>query len=190
MLVPPMEPRIMANNQPSMIVNNGVIRASQSLKTLSMQELIAVTTLYSTGPNSSPKRVIKTGIDGSTPDASGSGTNDVDICPIPTPPSVCIWDVSVVNKGQNTTPNFRETSELLIYIDRRLSNDSDVPSVGSQIIRDKLSISSGRDNYSQCSMDVAAETIQPMGPQLVTHGLLTIDTLKKFLISVSPLPVP
>ena len=47
----------------------------------------------------------------------------------------------------------------------------------SQILRDELFISSGRNIYSLCRMEVAADTLKTMVPQLVSHGLPTIDTL-------------
>ena len=35
-------------------------------------------------------------------------------------------------------------------------------------------------------MNVTADTVQPMGPQLVIHGLLTIDTLNEKYVIWSP----
>ena len=54
-----------------------------------MQELIADATLYNMGANRTPRIIIRTDINGSNPAYSGSGASDVDIYPIPTPPSVC-----------------------------------------------------------------------------------------------------
>ena len=65
------------------------------------------------------------------------------------------------------------------YIDKILPNYSNAPSVVSQILRDELSFSFGRNLYLRCRMDVATDTVQPMGPQLVIHELLTIDTLNE-----------
>ena len=45
-LVPPMEPIIVANNQPDITNRTGVIQTPQALKTPTMQELIVHTTLY------------------------------------------------------------------------------------------------------------------------------------------------
>ena len=131
------------------------------------------------GVNRTNRRVSRTGVKGSNPSDSGSGNSAVDRCPSPTPPYICICNGSIGNIGQNTTPNFRETSELHAYIDRRLSNDYNAPYVGSQIIHDKLSVSYGRDIYLRCSMNVAAESVQTMVPQIVSHGLLTIDILNE-----------
>ena len=75
-----------------------------------MQEFIAVATPYNTVANRNPQRVNRTDIGGSNPATSVSGTIDVAVCPIPTPTSVCIWNVSVGNIGQTPTPNFRKTS--------------------------------------------------------------------------------
>ena len=118
-------------------------------------------------------------MDGSTPAASGIGTSAVDSCPSPTPPYVCIQNGRIRDIGQNTTPNFRETIEFHTSIDRRLSSYYNVSSIVSQILRDELSISSSMNLYSRYRMYAVAETIQTMGPQLVSHGLPTIDTLNE-----------
>ena len=138
-----------------------------------------VTTPYNTGSNSNPRRFIRTGIYGYIPADIVSGTSVVDRYPIPIPPSFCICNVSIGNIGQTTNPNFRETSELHVSIDIIFSNDSNVLSVGSQILHDELSVSSRRNLYSHCRMDVTAETVQPMVPQLVSHGIPIIDTLNE-----------
>ena len=69
-----------------------------------------------------------------------------------------------------------ETSELNTYIGRRFSNDFNVLSIVSQILHDELFVSYGRDLYSHCRINVASETVQPIGTQINSHGLLTIDT--------------
>ena len=162
-----------------MTVSTGVIQAPQALKAPAMQEFIVVVTPYNTGENRTTWRLFRKGNNGSNPGSSGSGTSAVYSCPSPTPPSVCTCNGSVVNIGQTTTPKFRNTSELYAFIDKRLYNNSNVPSIVSQILRDELPVSSGRDIYSRCSMNVSADTAQPVGPQLVRHGLLTIDTLNE-----------
>ena len=81
--------------------------------------------------------------------------------------------------GQTNTQNFTENSEFHTSIGIILSNDSNLPSIGSQIIHDEFSVSSGSNIYSCCTMDVVSETVQPMVPQLVIHGLPTINTLNK-----------
>ena len=128
--------------------------------------------------NSTTWRISRTGINGSTPAVSGSVTNAVDICTSTTLPSICSWSVSIGNKGQtitDTTPSFRDTSKFHTSIDGILYNDSNVPSIVSKIIHDKFSVSSRRNLNLRSRMDVAAETIQPMGPQLILHGIPTID---------------
>ena len=129
--------------------------------------------------NRNPRRFIRTGIYGSTSDDSGSETSAVASCPSTNPPFICICNGNIVNKGQTNTPKFRETSELHNYIDIRLSNDSNALSTSSQILREKLSVSSRRNLLSRCRMDVAEETVEPMGPQLFIHGVPTIYTLNK-----------
>ena len=126
-----------------------------------------------------PWRVSRNGIDGSTPDSSGSGTIALASCPSPTPPSFFICNGIIGNVGQTTTPNFIEISELQNSIDRMFSNNYNAPSMISQILYDEFSVSSGRNIYSRCRMDVASDTFQPMVPQLISHGISTIYTLNE-----------
>ena len=94
-LVPPTEPIIVANNQPTMTVRNGVIMMPQVLKTSTMPEFIRVTTPYKTVENSTPRRVRRTNTDGSTSNVSVIVIIDVASCTSPTPPSVCICNISI-----------------------------------------------------------------------------------------------
>ena len=136
MLVPTTETSIIANNQPATTVRNGVIQTPQPLNMPTMQDFVTVTTPYNMGANRIPRRVRKNGIYGSTPVTSDSGTSAFSCCPIPTPPSICIWNGSIGNIGKTTTPNFRETIELHTSIDRIFFNDYNVPSVVIHIPRD------------------------------------------------------
>ena len=131
------------------------------------------------GDKKTPQRVSKTGIDGSTPAVSGSGTSDIASCHNPTSPSVCIWNGSIGNIRQTTTPNSRETSEFHTSFDRIFSNYYNAPSIGRHILHDELYVSSRRDIYFCCGTNVAAKIVQPMVSQLVSHGLPTIDTLNE-----------
>ena len=79
--------------------------------------------------------------------------------------------------GQTTTPYFRKTSLLHTSIDIILSNNFNSPSVGIQILHDELSVSYGSILSSCFRMEVAADTVQPLGPQLVSHGIPNIDIL-------------
>ena len=142
-----MELSIGANNLPALTIRTGVLEDPKVIKTPTMEELIAIATAYNTGVNRNHQIVISTGIDGSTPVTSrtrdiygGSVTSYV--CPIPLPPSGCIWKESIGNIRQNTTPNFRKYSKFNAPIDRILTNYSIFPSVRSQILHDGLSDSS------------------------------------------------
>ena len=108
----------------------------QAIKTPTVQEFIADTAPYNTGANRTPWRFIRTGINGSIPSASGIVARVVTICTIPNPPYLCIWNGTIGNIRQTTTPNFRETSEFHTSIYRILSNDSNAWSLGSNILRD------------------------------------------------------
>ena len=138
-----------------------------------------VATPYNTVANRTPRRVSSTVIYGSTPDASGRGTSYVPRCNSPSPPSVFICNFSIGNIGHTTTPNCRENSKFHASVDRILSIFSNEPSIGSQILRDEFYFGSVKNLYLRCRMEVAEETVQPMGPKLVSHGLPTIDTFKE-----------
>ena len=147
-LVPPMELSINTKNQLDTTVRTGVINMPQARKTPTTQEFITDTTQYNTGADSNLQRIIRNGIDGSTPAASGSGISAVAVCGSPIPPYVCIWNVSIGNIVQTvtgTTPYFRETSKFHTSINIILTNYSNAPFIGSQILHDKLSVSSGRN---------------------------------------------
>ena len=159
----------------------GVIYTPHDLKTPLMKELVAYTTTYRMmNVNRTPRRISRTGIYGSTPGASISGTSSVFIFPSPTPPFVWRWNCGIGNIDQTATgntPSFRNSSEFCTSIDVIFSNDSNVLSVIIQIICDELSVSYGRNLNLRNRMDVADETVQPMRPRLFIHGLLTIDKL-------------
>ena len=163
-----------------MTVSTGVIQAPQALNTPATQEFISVTTPYNMGVNRTNRRVSRTGVKGSNPSDSGSGNSAVDRCPSPTPPYICICNGSIWNIGQTVNgsiPSLRDTSKFHTSIDGRFPNDYNVMSVVSQIIVEEFSVSYGSNTSPRSRMDVTAETVQPMGPQLIIHGLLTIDTL-------------
>ena len=172
---PPKETNNIVNNQLAMNFSTGGIQALQALYIPATQEVIVVMTKYNTGEKKTTQRVSCTGINGSNTAASDSGTSAVASFTSPTPPYVFNWNGRIGNIRQTATPNFRETSELQTSIDRIFSNDYNAPSVGSKIIHDELSVSSRRDFYSCCRMNIVAETIQPMVPQTISHGLLNID---------------
>ena len=144
-----------------------------------IQELVADTTPYSImNMDRNPRIIVGTGINGSTPASSFSGTSAVASYPRPTPPSVCRWYGIIANIRKTvtgTTPSFRNIIGLHTYIDSIFTNDSNVPSVGSQKVCDEFSIGSGINVNLRSRMDVAAKTVQPMQPQLISHGLPIID---------------
>ena len=149
-LAPPMEVIIGANNQLSLAISTGAVKAPKSLKTLVMEEFVAITTAYNTRANSNHWRVISSSFDVSTPvttltrDVDGvSGTNHV--FPSPPQPYCFIWNFRIVNIRQTNTPSFIKSIELNTPIDRTLINDFLLPSVRSQTLRDELSGSSSGD---------------------------------------------
>ena len=100
------------------------------------------------GVNRTNRRVSRTGVKGSNPSDSGSGNSAVDRCPSPTPPYICICNGSIWNIGQTVNgsiPSLRDTSKFHTSINIILTNYSNAPFIGSQILHDKLSVSSGRN---------------------------------------------
>ena len=168
---------IIENNKPAMTISTGVIQAPQELKTPITEEIVAVITVYNTVANKNTWRVSKNGLDGSTPPNGGSGTSyvvgsipDFSYCTSQNPPSV-LWNGTIWKYKANYYPKFQGNSEFKTHIDRRFSNDSNAMSVVSQIFFDELSLSYERDICSCCRIGVTIETVQPMVPQLVSHGL-------------------
>ena len=62
-------------------------------------------------------------------------------------------------------------------IDRSLNNYPIAPYIRSQILGDELYEISNRDIYSRCRIGVAADTVNPVAPTFVRHGLPNIYTL-------------
>ena len=136
-----------------------------------MEEIIAVMTGYNAGENWTPRRISRTGVDGSTPvtsrtrDVDDSRISDVCLNPHPCAPSSALWNNSIVNIQQNTTPNLRDNNEFNAPVDKGLTNDPILMSVRSQIPGGELSDSSSRYLYSHCQMNFSADTVQPVEPQ-------------------------
>ena len=129
MFVSPKEPSIIANNELSSKSRIGDIQAQQAFNTPAMQEIVAVTTQCNTGENSTPQRVIRTGIDVFTLAESCRVTSVVASCTAP--PYVFNWDSMIGIKQQTTTINFSKSIKLNTFIDRFLSNDLNAPFVSS-----------------------------------------------------------
>ena len=91
------------------------------LKTPTIEEVVSATTVYNMGSNRTPQRVSRTGIDETTPAPSRSRIRDVDLFS-PTLLAGCIWNGSIVNIRQPTTPNFSKSSELNASVDKILTD--------------------------------------------------------------------
>ena len=69
----PTEEIIGANNQTTLTISIGVVQAPKAFKTDMVEEVILITTVYNTGANRTPRRVIRTEVDGSTQIISETG---------------------------------------------------------------------------------------------------------------------
>ena len=116
MLAPPTETIIGANNEPALTISNGFAQAPKELNMPTMEEFIAITTAYNAGENRTPRRVNRTGIDGSIPVTSGtssvyvSGTSAVCNITPPYDPHYVLWNKRIGNMRQTNTSNIRETN--------------------------------------------------------------------------------
>ena len=144
--------------------------------------------LYKTGLNRTPRRLKWTGIGGTTQDTSSSVIISVDSCPFPTQPFCSIWNGRIGDIRQTITPDFIKYSEFSAPNDRILTNESIFLSIISQIFRVEFSDSFSINIYLRYRMKVETESVQPIVPQFVSHGLPTIDHWMKTLGSEALLP--
>ena len=170
------------------------MQAPQALKSPAMQEIVAYEDSHNMGTNSTPQRVITTGVDRTIPVTSGiSGTST----PYPSgisgtsaaPPYGGLWSPRIGNIQQSTSPDFRKPNELNNAVDRKLSNNLIVPPVSTQVFGDELSYSSSRDIYMQCRVNLATESINLMVPKFVNHGISTVESLNKSVGVWSPVTI-
>ena len=132
-----------------------------------------------------PIGIIGTIISGtSTPDPIGIiGTSDAPPFVISetssSPPYCGLWSPRIGNIQQSTSPNFINSDELNATVYRKFSNDPIVPPVSTQVFGDKLSNSPIRDIYTRCRLNLATESVNPVAPQLMNHGLSAVDELNK-----------
>ena len=81
--------------------------------------------------------------------------------------------------GQPTSPNSIDPDEFNADVDRKLSNYPIALPIITQVFGDKLSDISRRDLYTQCRVNLATESVNPVAPQFVNHGLSAVNTLNK-----------
>ena len=84
---------------------------------------------------------------------------------------------------QYTSLDLRNSNKLDTSIYWKFANNLVAPPIFTEIIGDKLSVSSSWDIYSRCSMDLASDPVNIPAPKFVDLGLSTINALDK---SASP----
>ena len=94
------------NNQPALYNSTGITNAPQELRSLAVQEIVADAALNNTGKNRTPRRIIRTRIDGNTPDTSGISVTSA------APPYGGLWSPRLDNIRKSTPPIFRKYNEL------------------------------------------------------------------------------
>ena len=121
-----------------------------------------------------PSAISRTRIDGnSAPTCGISGTSGISGASAG-PPYGSLWSPRIGNIRQSTSQNFRESDELNADVDRKFSNYPIAPPVSTQVFGDKLSYSYIMYLYMHCRVNLATESVNPMAPQFVHHGLSTV----------------
>ena len=144
--------------------------------------------------NQTPRRVIRTGRDGSTPgntciDVSSPRDNSPVMIGGTTVSPSCrlIGSLQVGNKWQSATPDkIRNTQKFDTFVDRKLPDDQDYASIFSKVTVRELSHGSIADLYLRLRMDFASNFVQTKAPHFVDLGLLDVNTLNEFGIQGTP----
>ena len=75
--------------------------------------------------------------------------------------------------------NFCKYDELNASIDRKFSNDPISPPISTNILGDKLSNNYRRDLYTRYRLNLATESVNPVAPNILNHGLSAVNVLDK-----------
>ena len=177
-----------------------IVLAPQTTKSPVAQEIIRYASSNNTGTNRTPRRIRKTGIDGitpvhigirktSTPDPSVISGTSINRTSTPDPSGIsgisadptCGISVTSVAlpSGGLWSPRIGNIRQLNTAVDRTFSNDPIVPPVSTQLFGDELSGSSSRNIYIFCRIKIVTESVNPVAPQFVNHGLSTVKASKK-----------
>ena len=180
---------------PTNLIIAAIELAPYTLLTPALQEIFADAALGNTWKNRTLRRIIRTGVDGSipifnqihsvlsksfTPYYSDSNGTSISIGTYGTstaPPAEAIWSPGIGNKRQSATPNFRYSDKLDTSIDGKFTSNLVAPPIFTDVVSDKLSISSSRDLYACVGMHLAIDPVNSVTPQFVDLGFSTINTL-------------
>ena len=177
--------------------------APYTLPTPALQEVFADAVLGNTWKNRTLRRIIRTGVDRYIPifnqihsvlsksftpyysDSNGTiGTYGTSTAP----PADAIWSPGIGNKRQSATPNFRYSDKLDTSIDGKFTNNLVAPPIFTDVVSDKLSISSSWDLYACVGMHLAIDPVNSVTPQFVGLGFSTINALDTCAGHWTPLP--
>ena len=171
-----------------------MVLAPQTLLMLVTKEVIADAASGGVWVNRTPRRVSRTGVNGSTP---GKICNDVSIVEPPSPFLIIIVATSphfflngslhVFNKPQSTSPGLgRNNQNFDNVVDRKLPDDLNSASIFSQVIGFKLSDGSSSDLYLRCRMNFAGGVLQTQTPQFMDLGFSATNALGESIFLSTP----
>ena len=165
--------------------------------TPAVQEIITDAASSNAWKSRTPRRISRTGVDGSTPisipihsgisktstpdssENSGS-SNPIDISGTSTaPPAGNLRISGIGNKRKSASPNLRKSDKLDASIDEKFTNSLVAPPISTKGFGDKLSKRSSQDLYVHVGLQHVKDPVHPVTPQFVYHGLSTVDTLDK-----------
>ena len=171
-----------------------IVVAPQTVLTPAMKEVVADTASGGAWVNMTPRKVIRTGIDGSTPCDMGHVVS-IEHDPSPVmigivstyPPCGLNGILQVAKERKSTSPGLGgNTQKLDAVIDGNFPNDLDPASIFSKIMGHKISDGSSDDLYSRCKMNFAGDVVQTQAPQFMDLGFLDINTLNEIGVIGTP----
>ena len=159
-----------------------------------MKEVVADTACGSACINRNLRRVIRTGVNGST---LVGVCNSVSVEHSPSPVLIGIFATSppcglsgrlkVAKKRRPTSPGLGgNTQKLDAVVDGKLPNDLDSASIFSKVIGHKLSKGSSGDLYLRCRTNFANDPVQIQAPHFIGMGLPAIKTLNESSLLSTP----
>ena len=155
--------------------------------TTATKEVVADAALGGAWVNRTPRKVIRTGVYGSTPEEVYNAVS-VNNAPYPviigsvitSPPCGISRILQVSKKRQYNSPGLvRNTQKLDNVVDRNLPDDLDYAYIFSKVIGHKISDGSSDDIYSRCRLNFANDPIQTQAPHFMDMGLPTINILNE-----------
>ena len=160
-----------------------------------VQEVFTDKTPSNVWTNRTPRRIGRTGVDGSipistpihsgisetsAPSSSDSTGTRISIGTIGTstdPPAESIQSPGAMNKRKSSTPDLRDSNKLVISIDIKFTNNLVAPTIFTDLVREKLSNNSSRAIYACVGIHLSEDITSSVAPQFVDLGFYTVDSL-------------